>query len=99
MVLGFWFSAVGWVVLVGSMGSVNEDVVSEEKLFWGDLLASVTERIVRSEVDIVGMDCLWKKMVMYCMCCASLLGRYCCVIVYEEGLGTSGELELIGGED
>ena len=81
------------------MGSVNEDVVSEEKLFWGDLLASVTERIVRSEVDIVEVDWLWGAVGLYCTCCAVLLDRCCCMMLFEEGFRTFGELESIGGEN
>ena len=89
---------------VDSIGSVNEDVVSEEKLFWGDLLASVTERIVRSEVDIVAWGGLFVEGDgVYGVCFASLVGWYRCMLFFskpffEEGFGFVGELESIGGE-
>ena len=53
MLLDFSFSDMVLELGLESSGSVSEEVLFEEKLFWGDLLGEVGERIVRSEVDIV----------------------------------------------
>ena len=80
------------------MGSVSEDVVSEEKLFWGDLLASVTERIVRSEVDIVGGGGCFMGDCGSTVCAVRICWMGIAVWCLRRRIWGFGELDLVRGE-